>query len=251
MDIIISDEIFGRIMKVIGYPIITLDDISGGLITKEQVLDYIFRDALMEYWSWFPIQNTKEYEEVTIFEIDFPNENTVGVVDARVSMAGGGSGGGFGSNAFATLKNCNSIGSTSLGGRGLYGTRYDYGSATTARTMQRMAMQANKNSLSTLKVNVDSINRKVTGYNNYGGRLNITWAEVSGSYLDVPFNDLQDVIKLSQAYLLFYFGDLRNQTADNTPSDIDGSDFISRAEDLRKYVIERWEDRPKIVVVKG
>lgn len=249
MPINLSDEIYGRVMKVTGYPIITLEDLTGGQMDRQQFQDLIIKDALVEYWSWFPKRNLQEYTVVGNFEIPFPNLNVIGVLDARISQRNiSGSVTGSTGNPFVDSVNITATGTGGYGG-GVFGTKYNYGSYL-SRSQQRTAYQALSDSQGVLKVDINFVDSKITGYNNTSDPISITWGEYSDTFSDIPVGHQNDVIKLMQSHVLFFFGDMRNQTADSTPVDIDGSDFVSRAEDLKKEVLEKWKNKPKIVVVR-
>ena len=246
MAIILSDDVYGRVLKVIGYPIITLEDISGGSMTRQQLQDIVLKDALLEYWSWFPKKNVQEYSYSGQFEMGFPNATTIGILDYRVVQQRNGSLT-SGGNSWLDIQNIQSVGSSGSYGGGMFGTKYNY-DMNIAYESRRQTQQAVIDRNQVVKIDIDYSSRKIIGYTNLTGKLNITWAEYSEEFSDIPMGDRQDVIRLMQSYLLFFFGDLRNQTADNTPSDIDGSEFVSRASDLKEEVLEKWKSKPKIVV---
>ena len=248
MAINLSDETYGRVMRVVGYPIVSLEDLTGGRMDKQQILDLVIKDALVEYWSWFPKKNLQEYKFTGEFSVNFPNENVIGVLDARTVQRGlSGSTTGRTGNPFVDAVNYSM--STSSYSGGVFGTKYNYG-MDLAYSQGRNAYQAVSDKNSVFKLDLDYVNKLATGYNNSSDIINITWAEYSDNFSDIPVAHQNDVIKLMQSYLLFFFGDLRNQTADSSPVDLDGSDFVSRAEDLKSEVIEKWKNKPKIVVVR-
>lgn len=246
MSLIISDEVFGRVMKSMGYPIITISDLSGGLMTEEQFKDFVLYDALQEYFSWFPIEDKQEYSVGTSFEIDFPSEEVYDVVDYRMITTNNSYMGKTGS-PFINAVQTSTFSSTYS--RGQYGTPYHYGSFE-ANATERMARQAVIDQYKVVNVQMDYQNRKVTGYTNYSGKLNITWAKKSDNFDDVPFAHQTDVIELMRAETFLYFGNLRNQSAGSTDVDLDGGELVSQGERIKENIMEKFRDKPKIVVIR-
>jgi hypothetical protein len=65
----------------------------------------------------------------------------------------------------------------------------------------------------------------------------------------MKFHD--DVIKLCQAHLLEYFGELRNQEVQSLPTEINGDAFINKADTLRESVENHWKNFTKVVILRG
>lgn len=230
-------------MSAVGYPVFSLNDIAEDTLNDDDIDELFIWPALQEYYEYNPIRTTERYSVSATFEVEFPSEETYGVVNHKFlsDMAG----------TKTTSPFMNSIlyqKSSSMTSRS-YGTAYNY-DISIAKQLENSVMSAEQNQTRSTKINVDVRNKKVTGYSNTGTGLEITWAQYSLDWNDIKFQDENDVIKLCQANVLQFFGDLRNQETGSLPVELDGSDFINRAEDLRQEVIEKWQDRVKGVVLR-
>jgi len=247
MSLVIPDEIFKRVLKSMGYPIVRIEDLSNGLMTEQEFKDVVLFDALHEYFSWFPIEDKQEYSVTTTFDIDFPSEDVYDVVDYRLVTYGNSYAGRTGS-PFLDAVQINS-GSSSFAGRGMYGTPYNYG-MNIAYSYERMARQSVIDRNRVVQAKINYRDRKITGYTNVSGKLNITWAKTSEDFSDVLYQHQTDVIELMKAETFLYFGNLRNQIAGTTDADLDGSDLVSQGTEMKTAVLEKFKSKPKIVVMR-
>ena len=207
MSLILSDETFARVMKSMGYPIITISDLSGGLMTETQFKDIVLYDALQEYFSWFPIEDKQEYTIGTNFEIDFPSDDVYEVVDYRLVTFNNAYAGSTGSPFLDAVQTSQS--SSFFSGKKMYGTPYHY-NFFEAASMERTARQSVVDRYRTVNLSVDTKNRKVTGYTNYQGRLNITWAKTSEDFEDdvitkVPLGETGSNFSIGRNNIYFSF----------------------------------------------
>lgn len=243
----VPSEVFGRILSPLGYPIISVADLTDNSMTEQQLKDILIWGALKKYFSFFPKEIELDYTVSTSFSIPFPSETTFGIVDARLSLS---------TNA-GVIRSGNAFldqmfihqGASGMTYKGRYGSRYDY-DMTTVRIMEKAVSQSMVENNRTFQVKVNHSAKTLTGYANISGRLNVIWAEYSTNWSDVLFSDEEDVVSLARAEVLEYFGRLRNQEVGSLPTDLNGDDLISRAKDLKDEIIEKWENRTKIVIIR-
>lgn len=239
----ISDYDYQRILTSVGYPIISESDLG---VTPAFIKDHLILPALKEnFFKWFPITESQQISAGTSFSVDFPDENTFGVTDVRLVVQGRG--------AIRTgnpLINELNIKVKEGSYQNKWDTGNDYGYAEVFE-MERARAQSVVSTNKSLRKHVDYQNRKVTGYTNVTGDISITWAKHSNDFDDVPFKFKEDVIKLSQSMVLQYFGRLRNQSTSNLPTELDGTDFIDRADELYEEVMQKWRQYTKVVLIRN
>ena len=239
----IPDNIYERILTCIGYPIISESDMG---LTKDQILDLLILPPLKNiYYKWFPILERSDYSTSASFEIDFPDEQTFGVVDIRLVWQGVGGAGRTG-NPLLDQFNIRIKGQT----RNKWNTGNDYG-YTQVYYAEQAYSRARIQNVKALKQWVDYTNRKVKGYTNAIGKISITWAKWANDWSGVQFKFEEDVIKLCQSYVLGYFGRLLNQGTGDLPTELTGDDMISRSEDLEEQIIEKFKQYSKVVILRG
>lgn len=239
-EIVISPEHFNRVLKPIGYPLITDKDIE---FTAESVKDLAIWPAMEEYYIWFPIKEITSQRVDTNFSIPFPDDATYGVIDARINVSGY-----TGISKTASPFQNELLYKHSTNGK--YNTVYDYG-FDEVRIAELMKVQANSNFQGTKRIDVNIANRTVEGFSNVGGELLITWAKYSTSFNDIPFKRVRDVIKLAQANLMEMVGMLRGQQNNNTNVEFDYEMFIDKAETYREEVLEKFKQFSKVAVLRG
>ena len=94
--------------------------------------------------------------------------------------------------------------------------------------------------------------RKIVGFSNTLGTVQITWASWSDDWDNVAFSQQRDVIKLSQAYILTFFGDLRSQDdVDGAPISLNGDKQTERAEKLEGEVMEKWKNKTTTIATRN
>lgn len=236
----ISDDHYKEILREIGYPVVTDQDIE---LSKDDILDICVRPVLREFFSFFPIKETISHMVNSNFSYDFPDDSTFGILDARLNTSYFGASGRTAnpfSNAYLyTVKNI-----------GKYGTINDYGFRE-AQTMQKLEKTTAVNYTKAFRVDVNESDRKITGYTNITGELIVTWAKESFNFEDVHLSKIKDVIKLSQANLLRTLGMLRGQIDSGTNSNFNYQLFLDRADKLEDEVITRWKNFTKVVIMRG
>ncbi|HZJ68854.1 MAG TPA: hypothetical protein VFD28_02470 [Candidatus Eisenbacteria bacterium] len=253
--ITIPDSTFGQILSVLGYPFVTVAPDSAENtkgydleLSSKQIKDLIIEPALQEYYRWFPIETYTTQSISSEFEIPFPNEDVFSVKDVRLSGYGSGYGGGYTGNALIDTQRITSMGRT---GRGMYGTRNDYGFSS-ARISVRSENQSAVESRRAFKWRVLENQRKVVGFSNVVGTLEITWAARSSSWEYVAFSQQSDVVKLCQGKVLEYFGRLRQQLiAPDSPAELNGEILIERSKELLEQVYEKWKNFSVPIIMRG
>jgi len=241
----LPDDIYQRIMTCMGYPIVSETDLE---VTRDQVEDLLILPALKNiYFKWFPVKEEASYQVNSTFSVDFPDEQTWGVLDLRLNTR----------PYYSTIKTGNPLindlnirQAESRGYANMWNTGNDYGYSEVYYA-EKARRQSITDTYKGFKKTIDYANRKVTGYSNITGQLSIIWAKYSLDWASVDFRFEEDVIKLAQSYVLHYFGSLRNQISTSSPDDLDGGELISRAEELYEEVTEKWKNYPKVVLLRG
>ncbi len=244
-NLIIEETDYKQILTALGYPILQETDFG---IVEENIKDLFILHVLKNiYFKWFPLKEEDTYAISTNFSIDFPDSNTFGIVDARLVRL---------SNRGSIRSNNPLINEANIKIRAQSGyankwdTGNDYGFAQVEnieRSYQTSLAAYNK----AVKKWVDYETNQLKGYSNISGDLSVTWAKYSENFNDVPHKFKNDVIKLSQSYLLEYFGRLRNQGTADLPTELTGDDFIDKAETLKDEVMEKFKQYTKSVVLRG
>lgn len=242
--ITISDQYFQEIMRAVGYPFITITDLE---LTQNQIESLCIIPSMREFYKFFPKTSQVGYSISGTFSIDFPDTETFSVLDARLSK-------GAPSNSLPTQSPfMNALQYTYAGnsyGGGQWGTRYDY-DMTDAYILERALRASNINKNIVFKVDdIDYVNRKLTGYSNISSTLTVTWAKYDTVFANIPYRYLSDVIKLSQAYLLETLASIRGQMRQDLPNEFNADEFMSRATEYRQEIIEKWQNKTKVVILR-
>lgn len=238
---IISDQDYFEILTEIGYPVLAEEDLE---FARKDIEKYFIYPALREFFIWFPKTETQSSYVSSEFSIDFPDDETYGIVDARINTSI--SGDGRTSSPFV-----NSLYySQAKSGYKMYGTGNDYG-VRDASFMERAYNKAVGNRVRVKHLEVDTTNRKLKGYTTINGELIIIWAKESKNFNDVPFIRKTDVLELAKSKVLKGFAMLRSQFDADTGVDFNTSDFISRADDLEEKVMNKWKSISKVTILRN
>lgn len=249
----IPEKVYNQMLTVLGYPFVTVapdsaEDTKGYdlELTSKQIKEIILEPAINEYYRWFPIGLTQSQSVSTNFEIPFPNKDVFSVIDVRLNtnmFQYGPTGNALVDERFISTNNMYS--------RGMYGTRNDYGYST-ARIARRSETQAFIDTNKAFKWHVIENQRKLVGFSNVMGTLEITWAMKSDSWDHVAFSQQGDVIKLCQGKMLEYFGRLRQQLmVSDAPAELNGESFIERGKELLDDVFTKWKAFCTPVIMRG
>jgi len=239
----IPDSDFKQILSVIGYPIVTLEDLG---IAQEDILDIMIDPAMNYFFTYFPKLNEQTYQISTSFNIAYPSDNTFTAVDVRINpnlRLGG-------AKSMSPLVNEYNIRISNGSRKRMWGTENDYGYSI-VRIMEEQERQAGVNRVKTFNFNVDEYNRQVTGYSSIFGTLKITWAEKIDNWQEIPLYRKRDALDICQIYVLEYFGGLRNQAVSSMPVEMTGESFLSRASEMREKLETRWKEITKVKIIRG
>lgn len=236
------EDIKERILAPIGYPVITEDDLE---VPFSFLYNNCIVPAMKQYFRYFPIKERTEISVAGSYEIKFPDKYTYSVTDARLHTAQYNNSTDYIRNPFLAERRVQTSSSSNSGSR--YNASLDVPDLNHLNRAQR---QTSINMNRQYTVNVDEHNRKVTGFVNIGGTLSIEWAKYSDKWDDVTFLQEENVIKLSIANVLDYFGSLRGQETSDIPVTFDADQFTSTAKDLREEVMEAWKQFTKVVAIR-
>ncbi len=227
----ISDNDYQEILSELGYPVVPLDDLE---FNRPHIENNFIFPAMREYFTWFPLKETQSIHISGNFSIDFPDDFTYGVIDARVAtgMAGARTDSPFLNEIIIRQK------SSSMG---MYGTPYDYG-MTEASYMERSMKQAQMNYQRVKRLDVDEGAKKISGYSNITGELIVVWAKFSDNFSDIAFRRKTEVMNLAKANVLRGFAMLRGQFQSDINVDFNTDVFERRAEDLTSKTMDKWKE---------
>jgi len=246
MAIDITTEKLQLIKSVLGFP--TESDTF--LLTDDQIKQFCVEPALRQYFAKFPktVQTSQEISYSEELSVDYYNDDTYGVTDARITHQEYGDLATGGFNSFIYLAAYNEKTSKKNFGR----KGYNPNSLSQATEMAYQALRARATRDRTIRIYVDVLNRKVIVFSNRAGKLLISWALHSENFSDVRFNYIQDVIELCQGYLLKHaartMGIFQNT---NMPVSIN-SDFLnSEGDALFTKVNDKWNEIAGVLLIKS
>ncbi len=238
----VSDTDRRQIYAEFGYPVIQPEDLE---IPPDDVDEVVFKPALMDYFSYFPLKTVVELQVAGDYSIPFPNPTTFGVFDARVIPYAG-----MGTvptlSPFMNERNYYSAQSGGVYGAGQYSFEM-----IEAKLLNRRYIQASQNLLITKRIYVDKHARLLKGTTNAPYVLRIVWADYSLNMDDVDFSKRRDMIKLCKAYLLRAVAMLRSQLQSNTGTEFNVEALNTRAQQLEDESINRWRKFSMAPVVRG
>lgn len=231
--ITIPDDIFTQIMVCMGGKFLVEGDLE---ISSDDIKNTIIIQAMKEYYRWFPIESYATQDVSGPFEIPFPSTNVFSVKDVRINT--------MRMNYLSygnALVDERFIRTSTQYGRAMYGTRNDYG-MTAAKIQNRFEKQSFLETNKAFKWRVVENQRILKGFSNTLATMEITWASWSDDWQYVAFSQERDVIKLSQAYILRFFGELRSQDeVDGAPVTLQSDKLIERAATLEEEVMTKWK----------
>lgn len=244
MSITISDTYLNEIKKPLAYP-----TVAKVILTDDQIKDLCVAPALREYFTKFPKKEV--YSQSIVYsdpvEIDFPDDYTFGVVDMRIVDKLSNDSANTGN--FWELASFNKYGLSSK--KEMYGIEgYNPNSLRQQKITEMQAERALRDNVEAIKLKVDVDNRIVIAHTNQSAVLLIEWAKYSDDFSDVKFQRINDVIKLSSAYLLEHLADTTGMV-NNTSLDVEvNSDALqSKASEYRSEIKEKWDQFPDIILM--
>jgi hypothetical protein len=231
-------------MACVGFPVINSEDLG---VSDDFIKDTCILPAIMYYYTFFPVAEKVIYSVDMNWEVNFPTNETIGVLSCRMNsnVLGGGT---HVQNPLVNEMNITI--QTSGGSRGMFGTLNDYG-YTAARTAKSNERQGIIENARTFRYNVNENLRVVEGFTNIFGRLEIMWAKMSYNWADISFRRQEEVIQLSKAYVCEYFGGLRKQATSSLPTEMTGDDLLEQGQKWRELIQTKWESFTKVCVIRG
>lgn len=244
----IPEEKFNEVVTCLGWPIVQVEDWG---LSKDQIKDlFILRTLKDIYYKWFPIINEQEYSITSTFEIDFPDDDTFGIVDARLVWKRAGYDTSSGTNPFVYGQAITVKSSVAGKSANMWDTGNDYGYSQVYE-IEKAYNQSRIDATRGLKKRVDYTNRTLTGFTNVAGKLVVKWAKYSANWSGVQHRFEEDVTNLCQSRILEYFGRLLNMGTGNLPTELSGDDLIDKAESLSEEVMNKWKQYSKVVLMRG
>lgn len=237
----ISEREYIEIISELGYPAVREEDLE---FPRDHIRENFIFPALREFFIWFPKTQVESVFVSSEFSIDFPDEFTYGIADARINTSVSGEGK-TGSPFIDSL-----MIRQATGGVRAYGTPYDYGIAE-SKFLERAYSKASMNTMRVKRLDVDTVNKKLNGFTNINGELIITWAKYSENFDDVPFTRKSDVINLAKSQVLRGFASLRGQLSSDVGVEFNTSDMIARADELEGKVMDKWKAISKVTIIRS
>lgn len=239
----IDDLYFNQVKSVLAYPMV--DNV---VLDDDHIKELALFPAMMQYFRKFPLEDYLEQSITGQVIIDFPDEFTYGVLDARVVNKGAGS-----SPAETSILQILASSNLSISRQNSYGIKgYNPNGLFQAQHSQRLYRNSLAKESTTIKTKVDPQRKRVICYSNISGVLNITWAKYSFDFDNILFQHKQDVVKLSQANLLYHLADVSDIIDDSNLEVTINSDALkSRADALREEVMGIWDEYQDVIVLSG
>lgn len=236
MAIVIDSDSFEEIASIIGYPKVPL------FPNKEWYLKNAVTPALREYFKWFPIKE-EETRKVGVgnFSIDFPDETTFGIADARAIDGH--------TNNFNTLNNPWSLFTQTVKLQGKTDKLFS-GRQETQNLYYETYVRSMSNRTRAFRVRVDKHGKRVWGNSNEDLRVNITWIKFSEDWGDIHFNQLNNAIELAQAFLCERQYNIRAQFEHDSTITI-SNEVLKEKADRKLEIIDEWQQLAKVVGLKG
>ncbi len=247
MAITISTEDLNQVKRVLAFP--STDEL---LLDDAQIGEFAVYPAMRDYFIKFPIIERKQYSTGGTVQLvlDFPDENTHGILDARCTDVGIVTGTG---TSFWDLVYFQQLSGGALmgGGQGAYGIKgYNPSNVIQTRDTQRMAYKSYQNTYMTARYIVDEENKKVDIYTTVACYVNVTWAKHSDDFNAIKYNRKFEVIKLAQAYLLDHFADTFSILSDSAlDMSINIEALKNRSQELKTEVRDLWNSFPDIIAL--
>ncbi len=248
----ISDIELNTILLEVGVPFVTMEELE---FTREDILNLMIKPAMDEYYKWFPIRTVEQFPVPTAL-IDIPIPPYVKTV-IRAYISPGYPVTGVHQNPITRYFDEVVLAASSRGAFANpainYRNRQPYTDVQAYSTflLEKAVRQGAVNHGTRKRIRVEMVNKRIRGYSNIQGILEVEWGTASYNWEDIPYNRLTEVRRLAQAKVLRALGSLRSQANDVLPGNVNYENFITRAEELEDKIVTLWEDCTKVVVVRG
>lgn len=248
----IDDTTLNTILLEVGVPFITLEELE---FNREEILNLMIKPALEEYYKWFPIRTVEQFP-VPVANINIPIPPYVKMVrNAYINPGYPITGNHL--NPITRYFDEVVLASSSRGSFANPAINYrkrqpffDIQSYSTF-LLEKAVRQGAINHGSRKRIRVEMVNKRLVGYSNIQGILEVEWGTMSNKWEDIPFNRQREVRELATAKILRALGTLRGQVNSNLPGNINYENFITRAEALEEKIITQWQDTTKAVIIRG
>jgi len=242
--ITIEDKWMNQIKTIIGYPKVTKL-----ILTDSEIKDLCIEPALREYFKKFPKRDVYEQwiSRDTVYTIPFPDAYTFGVLDAKITdrrTATVGS-----QSSFWELIKFQQFGGSNIT---LYGIKgFNPSALRQANLTQFQSLNAYRKTYKTEFLDISLEDEEIRVYTNQEGTIQIDWAKFTNDFADVRYQQIKNVIKLAQAYILRQASDMVGLMTDSGLEITMNPDvMITRAEKLEADVFEEWNEIADIIVIK-
>lgn len=238
-----DDELY-IICTELGVPFIRFEELE---YTRQEILDFMIKPAIQEYFKWFPKIDIQTYPINTAGaqEYEFPT-GAYDVVHIGVNQ-----GVTQGSTSNILLRyfdevvwNSQSPSMGNVGGARSPHTRMnDFGSM----MMDRAVRQGMINYAARVHHDIISRNGKkfVRAYSNKPGTMQIHFAMQTLDWNDTDFTRRPELRDLCKANVLRAFGNLRAQAKSDVPGAVDYKEWISESKTLKEAVLKDWQELVK------
>ena len=241
-DVIIDEDLLNEILKEFAYPVLDAEDLP---YTEEQIRKLFIWPAMREYFRYYPLLSESSERVNGTFSINFPDTSVFNIINANLNTNTATTGSIAGSDPLVNASNILSIGQ----GNSRYGTPFNYG-VNQAFHSRRSEYNAMKLSQAATRIKVDPQTRKVYGYANVGGYINITWASWDSDFGYIPFEKIEDVIKLCVSNIYQGWGNMLSLQSSELSNELNADFMLERAETLKTEVVERWNAITKPILIR-
>jgi hypothetical protein len=237
----ITDDDFDEILSTLGFPFLTLEE-DFLEIDKANVIKFIIKPALRDYYMYNPIKSESSHAVVNTFSIDFPDENVFNAIHCSLNQNYPYTGLNMPqTNPYVNAQNWRVVG---YKGGGAYGMNRAY-------IYKYTQAISNGDVWGSVKHKVDLANRKLTGYTNLRGYLNVIWVSASSDFSNIRFDHKNDVIKYCQGKLKTWLGNLHSLQTSNLANEIDWDALKTSGQEMEDEVIEKWRKKTKPIIMSN
>ena len=250
--VIIDPTDLEQILLPLGVPFINISELE---FTEDQILNNMILPAMKQFYKWFPIIEMGIYPLQNYrFEIDVPAWAQT-CVRAYINPYGPVSGNNVGSPFAYWAEQVVSMPTMGGGASPGFNSHRRPGYSNTLNTgtyiLERAVRQGVINYATRTRIKTYIQQGKLKGHTNKFGMLEVEWGCFSNQWSDIPFNRLDEVRELCQAYVLRAFGMLRMQSRADIAGGLDYQQFLTRADTLEQKIVTLWQESSKASIVRS
>lgn len=241
----IPPEFLRQIKLPMAYPL--LENI---ILSDEQIKEFCVYPAYEAYFTKFPVE--EEYEQFVTggveVTIDFPDEDTFGVLDARfVDKAGRATGSASGASYLSLIRWQNSPAYQSSY-RGTLGTGLNFNGLNQAYQAQEQFRDSWIEHYNSSYIRPNYQTRKIELYTNMTSTFYVMWAKTSNHWKDIRWQFQRDVIKLAQSHLLRHLSDFASIESNSEQAiNVETDKLKEKADELKEEVMSKWNEIPDMI----